>query len=193
MRRRRAVVALVLLSALWLGSVAARIVARGEERAEGKADVAIVLGAAVDGDAPSPVFAERIGWGVRLYRDGRVGKLLFTGGYGEGSRHAEALVARAAAMREGVPAEDILVETRSRTTRQNLVEAQRVMQAEGLETALIVSDPLHMMRAMTMAEDLGLAASGSPTPTSRYRSWRSKSGFLARELYFYHHYLATGD
>jgi len=34
---------------------------------------------------------------------------------------------------------------------------------------------------------------GAPTPTTRYRSWRSRTGFLLREVYFYHHYLVTGD
>jgi uncharacterized SAM-binding protein YcdF (DUF218 family) len=56
-----------------------------------------------------------------------------------------------------------------------------------------VSDPLHMKRAMMMADDLDIAAVSSPTPTSRYRSLKTKLGFLLRELYFIHHYSATGD
>ena len=35
-----------------------------------KADAVIVLGAAVDGDKPSPVFEERINHGVWLYKNG---------------------------------------------------------------------------------------------------------------------------
>jgi uncharacterized SAM-binding protein YcdF (DUF218 family) len=61
-----------------------------------------------------------------------------------------------------------------------------------LDTALIVSDPLHMKRAMRMAAELGVEASPAPTPTSRYRSWATKAPFLARELYFYNHYLIFG-
>jgi hypothetical protein len=44
-----------------------------------------------------------------------------------------------------------------------------------------------------MAGDLGINASAAPTPTSRYRSWQAKSNFLLRELYFYNHYLVTGQ
>jgi len=33
----------------------------------------------------------------------------------------------------------------------------------------------------------------SPTPTSRYRSLKTRLGILLRELCFIHHYVATGD
>ena len=105
---------------------------------------------------------------------------------------AESEVARDFALRAGVPASDIFIETRSRTTRQNLLEAKRVMDSVGLRTAAIVSDPLHMKRALRMSSDLGIAAVSSPTPTTRFRGWRSRAAFLARELYFYHHYLVAG-
>lgn len=102
-------------------------------------------------------------------------------------------MARRFAGQYAVPSSDILIEERSRTTKQNLSEAQLVMDSQGLRSAIIVSDPLHMKRALMMAEGLGLDAVSSPTPSSRYRSVRTKLGFLARELYFYHHYLVTGN
>lgn len=52
-------------------------------------------------------------------------------------------------------------------------------------SAIIVSDPLHMKRAMLMAKDCGIEAYSSPTPTTRYRTLRSKLPFLAREEFFY--------
>lgn len=67
------------------------------------------------------------------------------------------------------------------------------MREHGLKSAIIVSDPLHMKRALMMAEGLEIDAVSSPTPTTRYRSLQSKLGFLFRELYFFHHYLITGD
>jgi uncharacterized SAM-binding protein YcdF (DUF218 family) len=54
---------------------------------------------------------------------------------------------------------------------------------------LIVSDPLHMRRAMTMARDLGLDAYASPTPTSRYISPQSQIEFLWGEVRYYATYL----
>jgi uncharacterized SAM-binding protein YcdF (DUF218 family) len=158
-----------------------------------KSDCIIVLGAAVQDAQPSPVFAERIRHGIGLYQAGCAPKLLFTGGIGEGRQHSESGVGRLVAIQKTVPAGDILIEEHSRTTRQNLSDAKSVMQSHGLKTAIIVSDPLHMKRAMMMADGLGIDAVSSPTPTSRYRSLQTKLGFLVREIYFFHHYLVTGD
>ena len=172
--------------------VAASIAIFGTRSHNGPADCAIVLGAAVYGNRPSPVFEERIKHGLRLYRAQRVRRLVLTGGFGEGAGRAESQVAQAYLLRQGVPRAAILTETSSRTTRQNLVQARKLMQRQKLRTALIVSDPLHMKRALTMAKDLGMAAQPSPTPTSRHRSLRSKAEFLLRELYFIHHYWIAG-
>jgi uncharacterized SAM-binding protein YcdF (DUF218 family) len=158
----------------------------------GRADAAIILGAAVWGSRPSPVFEERIKYGLILYRSGKVRRLILTGGYGEGSRHAESEVAAAYLEARGVPRSAMLIEVRSRTTLQNLEEAKRLMGSEGLRSALIVSDPLHMRRALSQAHGLDISAEPSPTLTSRYRSLSTKAQFLLRELYFLHHYWIFG-
>jgi uncharacterized SAM-binding protein YcdF (DUF218 family) len=184
----------ILLGAvlLWLAILASSIVSFGSRDRATSHDAAIVLGAAAYGSVPSPVFRERIRHALSLYRAGTVRKLIFTGGFGPGASLAEAEVARDVALKEGVPASDILIETRSRTTYQNLLEAKRVMDSAGLRTAAIVSDPLHMKRALRMSLDLGIEAVSSPTPTTRYMGLRSKATFLAREIYFYHLYLING-
>jgi uncharacterized SAM-binding protein YcdF (DUF218 family) len=158
-------------------------------RADVPADAAIVLGAAVWEGEPSPVFEERIKHAVALYRRGRVQRLIFTGGVGLGDQTAEAEVARQYAVTRGVPAEHIHCETSSRVTYGNLRGARSIMERQGLADALIVSDPLHMRRAVQMARDLGIEAYSSPTPTSRYRTWRTKLGFLLRESRMYARYL----
>lgn len=153
------------------------------------ADVAIVLGAAVWDGAPSPVFAERIHHAIRLYEAERVDRIVFTGGQGLGDAQSEAEVAKAYALQQGVAEEHIHCERQSHVTYGNLQGAKRVMAREGLRDALLVSDPLHMRRAMRMAEDLGLKVAPSPTPTTRYRTWRSQLRFLLREARLYASYL----
>jgi uncharacterized SAM-binding protein YcdF (DUF218 family) len=178
---------------IWLGALAHQIIQTGDRSHAGRVDAAVVLGAAVYRDRPSPVFAERINHAVRLYRSKRVRRIIFTGGYAYGAQAAEAQVARAYAVRRGVAPQHILTETRSHTTHENLLEARALMRKSGLKTALIVSDPLHLKRALRMALDLGIASYPSATPTTRYRSVRARAGFLLRELYFYNHYLVTGN
>ena len=155
-------------------------------------DAAIVLGASIWGDKPSPVFKARIDHAINLHQQGKVKYLIFTGGIGKGERFAEAKIAKKYALGQGVKASNVLIETRSKITFENLEEAKKLLDEKQLETVLIVSDPLHMKRAMTMAEDLNIKARTSPTPTSLYKTWRTKSGFLAREIFFYIGYLVLG-
>jgi uncharacterized SAM-binding protein YcdF (DUF218 family) len=181
-----------VLVLVWLALLTLQIVDEAKARATERAEVAIVLGAATYGDLPSPVFEERIKHGIGLYKSKRVRRLLFTGGRGPGAKAAEAMIAKRYAVRRGVPSQVILTETRSKTTHQNLLQARHVMRANALNSALIVSDPLHLKRALRMARDLEIDARASPTLTTRYRSTGAKAGFLLRELYFYNHYLITG-
>jgi uncharacterized SAM-binding protein YcdF (DUF218 family) len=92
-----------------------------------------------------------------------------------------------------VPADAILVETSSHTTRENFTEALPLLQENGIGRVLVVSDPLHMRRAMLMAADLGLDAHPSPTPTSRYESLMTQVPMLFREVYFTLLYRLTGQ
>ena len=154
------------------------------------ADAAIVLGASVWTDRPSPVFEARIAHAVDLYDAGRVPLLVFTGGRSPGDSLSEAVAAAQFAHAQGVPLRAMACETSSRVTEDNLRGAAQIAARRGLGRVLIVSDPLHLRRAVTMARDHGLDASPSPTPTSRYRSVWSRAGFLAREVWFYGGYLA---
>ena len=153
------------------------------------ADAAVVMGATVFRDRPSPVFRERINHAINLYRHGTVQYLIFTGGLAGNDELAESEAAREYALGQGVPAEHIFIETQSNNTCLNLIQAKRIMDENGLEQALIVSDPLHMRRAMWLSDSIGLNAHSSPTPTSRYQSFDRKAGFLVREVYSYGAYL----
>lgn len=186
------VLALVSMILTAVGYSAISIYVYGNTPYVGKADAAIVLGAAAWGNQPSPVFRERINHGINLYNSGNIRSLIFTGGKGESDEPAESVVAKRYAIANGVPEANILTETQSRTTWQNLYYAKQVAVAHQLKRVLIVSDPLHLKRAVLMAQDLGIDAYPSPTPTTRYRSLKSKLQFLARETYFYFVYLLFG-
>ena len=184
---------LLLLLAVWLAGVAAWIVWVGERDQAAPADAIIVLGAAAYDARPSPVLEERIRHGIELYRRGLAKRLIFTGGYGRGARFSESQVAQRYALRHGVPQQAILIETESRTTRQNLQQAAALMRAHQLKRAIIVSDPLHMARALRLAREAGIEALGSSTPTSRFRSFATRKRFLLQEVYFFHRDLVLGS
>ncbi|HEY3040609.1 MAG TPA: ElyC/SanA/YdcF family protein [Pyrinomonadaceae bacterium] len=185
----RILAALVGTLILAIGVIALRIYSYRNKVAQVHADAAIVLGAAVWGNGVSPVFRERINHALELYRSGTVRKIIFTGGQGNRNEPTESSAARQYAIEQGVSPADIIVEESSHTTYENLLFAREAAAARGLKRVLIVSDPLHMKRAVTMATDLGLEAYPSPTPTTRYQSATNQIQLLAHETYYYIGYL----
>lgn len=149
------------------------------------ADAAIVLGAAVYGERPSPIFRERINHAIRLYQDGYVQTIIFTGGVGQRDELAEAEVGRNYALARGVPPEVILIETTSTNTQENLVNAQAVAAENRLDSFLIVSTPYHMRRALNIADDLSMEAYSSPTRTIRWISPFTQTLSFTREVVAY--------
>lgn len=150
-----------------------------------KADVAIILGAATYGGEVSPVYQERINHGITLYKGGYVDKLIVTGGVGNGNHESDAYIAKQYAVSQGISEADILTEDASTITQENLENAKAIMDENGYGTAILVSDPLHMRRSMLLAKDAGITAYSSPTPTSKYASFKTKIPFLVREVFFY--------
>lgn len=144
-----------------------------------------MLGAAIWEGEPSPVFRERINHAIWLYNNGYVEKIILTGGKGEGEQFAESEVAREYAIQNEVPPEALLIETKSAITEKNLNYAYELASEHNLKTFTIVSDPLHMKRAMLMAKTIGMEAYSSPTQTSAYQSLNTQIPFFFRELFYY--------
>jgi len=182
---KRVLLFIAILLVLYIAGTAVSIWQYGKVDEKQPADAAIVLGAGLMDGELSPVFQERVNHGIWLYQNGFVKQLILTGGVAAGNEISDAYVAKLYAMEKGVPEECILLEEESVITQENIENAKAVMDENSHETAIIVSDPLHMKRAMLMARDYGIEAYSSPTPTSRYVSLKSKLPFLAREEFFY--------
>ena len=176
------VVSLIILSAI---ITAVSIAHYGKLDEKAHCDVAIILGAATSGEKVSPVYRERVNHGIWLFENGYVDYLILTGGVGKGNEKSDAYVAKQYAIEKGVPEQVLLIEEKSKITEENLEYAKEIMDAFSMDTAIIVSDPLHMKRAMLMAKDYGIEACPSPTPTTMYKSAKTQIPFLAREVFFY--------
>ncbi len=188
----RFVILLILLSFLiYILSTAYGIISYGKQDNKTPSDAAIILGAGASDNGVSPVYRERINHGIWLYENGYVDYIILTGGVGEGNRHSDAYIARQYALSMSVPDEVIFIEESSGITEENLENAKIIMDENSLDTAIIVSDPLHMKRAMLMAEDYGITAYSSPTPTTMYKTLKTKLPFLIREEFFYIGYSAV--
>lgn len=169
---RGAALGAVLLLALWALSVAA-VHGYGRRDERRSADAIVVLGAAQYDGRPSPVLRARLEHAVRLYDEGVAPVIIMTGGTGPGDTVSEAVVGRRFALKRGVPAEAVLVETEGMTSLQSLRHVAGMMRDGGMKTAVLVSDPFHSLRLKFLAWRLGFEGYTSPTrtsPISRNRS-----------------------
>ncbi|MGA2329563.1 MAG: YdcF family protein [Bryobacteraceae bacterium] len=149
------------------------------------ADVIVVLGAAEYRGKPSPVLKARLDHGLELFRSKRAPRILTTGGAGGDPRFTEGQVGRDYLIRQGVPAEAILVETEGESTTQSTAAAAGIMRRAGLRSCILVSDGYHIFRAKKMLEAQGLSVYGSPrpeAPRNDLRQWwlclRQAVGYL---------------
>ena len=72
-----------------------------------------------------------------------------------------------AAMRAGVPSQRIFIERSGVSSDQSMRTVRRLMDARQLRTALLVSDPFHMLRLHILAARLGIRAYSSPSSARR--------------------------
>ncbi|ANU16911.1 hypothetical protein BBI11_07705 [Planococcus maritimus] len=188
---KRILLVLSLIQTILIAATATSIWTFAGESELLEADAAIVLGTKVIGNEPSPVLEQRIKHAIDLYEAGYVEKIIFTGGTTDGAAIAESEVSRDFAIRHHIPEEDILIETQSLITEENFLFAGEVAEENGLSSFLVVSDPLHMKRALLMAEHAGIDAHSSPTPSTEFKGFTNIAPFFAREVVCYMAYVAV--
>lgn len=99
-----------------------------------------------------------------------------------GARGSNEPIEEAYAMRDyliaqGVGAEWILTDPASFNTRQNIANAVSLLSDKEVRRVAIVTSDYHLPRAMAMAEDAGLDATGIPAPTKLgLRFWLKNHG-----------------
>ena len=119
-------------------------------------DVVIVLGASVVRGKPSPVLKERADTAIALYKAGKAPKILVTGDNGALS-HDEVTPVRKYLLDAGVPAQDIFLDHAGFDTYSSIYRAREVFKAEAVT---IVTQDFHLPRAVWIARQLDVAASG---------------------------------
>ena len=157
--------ALITVIVAWLMSAASVLLWGARDRARAS-DAIVVLGAAQYVGRPSPVLRARLGLALDLWQRGLAHWLIFTGGTGVGDTTSEAAVSRNYALKHGVPDTAILMENEGRTTRESLAAVSAIMHARQMRTAILVSDPFHMLRLRILSTEYGVNAYTSPAKTS---------------------------
>ena len=163
--RRMLTVAMVVVFGLWVASASAVLLWASRDEAR-PAQAIVVLGAAQYSGKPSPVLRARLDHALDLWNRHLASLLILTGGTGAGDTTSEAAVGRTYARKHGVPDSAILVENEGRTTSESMHAVAGMLEVRGLQTALLVSDPFHMLRLRILARRFGFTPYTSPTQTS---------------------------
>jgi uncharacterized SAM-binding protein YcdF (DUF218 family) len=129
-------------------------------------DALVVMGAAQYDGRPSPQLEARLDHVLTLWNEGLASNVIVTGGNIPGDRFTEAEASAGYLVERGIPAAAILSENSGSNSYDSLAGVATLMAERGLADALIVTDPYHALRSRMTAEELGITAYVSPTPTS---------------------------
>jgi uncharacterized SAM-binding protein YcdF (DUF218 family) len=124
----------------------------------------VVLGAGVVGTCePNQNGVRRVLLAARKYREGLAPIVLFTGGVADGTCPISTAMANLG--REvGIPESAIRLEQTSRSTWENGQLSVPLLQREGAQRLLLVTDRLHMLRAAGVFSRLGFQVESASVP-----------------------------
>jgi len=161
-----------------------------------KYDAALILGNRTNlHGAPNPCLAGRVDKGLLLAEQGIVSTLAMTGGRDNENSRIEAEFMAAYAKDKGYKGL-ILIEPRSRSTKENLEFSAPILKAANIKTMIIVSEPYHLWRTekLVAAGYLGsgfeVAYAAAPSPC--WTTWGMLSKGALREPLAIMHNFAKG-
>lgn len=133
-----------------------------------RADCIVLLGAKVRPDGtPSDTLSLRCAAALAAWESGVAPVIVACGARGPDEPTTEAAAARAWLAGKGVPEGAILAEEASASTLQNLQNAKIIMEERGLRTAAVCTSGYHLPRALRLARDIGLDATGIAAASPR--------------------------
>lgn len=156
------------------------------------ADVIVVLGAAQFDGRPSDALKARLIETKRIYSLGLAQSIITVGGGAPGDRTTEAASSRYWLITHGIKKEVITIIAKGRDTLVSTQSYVAEMKRRGLRSVIIVTDPYHCLRAMTMANDLGVTSTCSPVRTGPNSLAQSNIRYLIRETAAYLVYITLG-
>lgn len=167
----------------YLGVVTGQVLlgAKGDPDATEPAGAIVVLGAAQYDGVPSPALSQRLEQALALWRAEMAPLIVVTGGGQPGDRFDEATAATTWLHDHGVPDDRIRREVQGRNTYDQLAATSRFLEAEGIDSVLLVSHRLHAARLRLIADEVGLRAEVSPAP-SQGRVLPNTARLAAREI-----------
>ena len=112
-----------------------------------KKDCVIVCGyPASDDGTISEILKSRVDEGISLYKDGYV-KMMIMSGTNAHNEYVEAEVMKEYALTQGVKEEDILLETKAKSTYHNMLYSKEIVEEYGLKSCYVITNSWHLRKA----------------------------------------------
>jgi uncharacterized SAM-binding protein YcdF (DUF218 family) len=171
MKRVAQLLALVLcVGSLYVGLTVFEVWRVGRTQSTTQVDAIVVMGAAQYDGVPSPLLKARLMHAFDLWKQKIAPRIVLTGGNKPGDRYTEASASAIFLRQQGVPQEELLQESLSRSTYEALRNVRDLVKNDanfaGIERIVIVTDPFHELRSRLTAKEWGFDASTSATPNS---------------------------
>ena len=157
-----------------------------------EADVIVVLGAAQLNGKPGEALEARLVEAKRIYELGYAPLIITVGAGAPGDRTTEAASGKYWLRMNGVPAKDIIAIEEGRDTLVSTKAFASIMKKRYVSDVIIVTDPYHCKRAMSMADDQGVVSTCSPVQTGPNTLAKSGYKYLLREASAYLAYITVG-
>jgi len=155
-------------------------------------DVIVVLGAAQLDGRPGEVLQARLDEAKRIYDLGLAPRIITVGAGAPGDRTTEAASGKYWLTTNGVKSKNVTALEVGRDTWVSTENYVKFMKLKKMKDVIIVTDPFHCRRAMTMANDLGVVATCSPVQTGPNSLDNSGKRYLIRETGAYLSYVSLG-
>jgi uncharacterized SAM-binding protein YcdF (DUF218 family) len=171
MKRVAQILALVLcVGSLYVGLTVFEVWRVGHTQSTAQVDAIVVMGAAQYDGVPSPLLKARLMHAFDLWKQKIAPRIVLTGGNKPGDRFTEASASAIFLRQQGVPQEDLLQESSSRSTYEALRNVRDLVKNDanfaGIERIVIVTDPFHELRSRLTAREMNFEATTSPTSNS---------------------------
>ena len=151
-----------------LSVLTAVCVCAGMEYRTEPSDCIIVLGAHVWEDGRlSNALTYRCEAALEAWKKGIAPTIIVCGAQGRGEPSTEAEAMRGWMLEHGVPEDRVILEPESVNTLQNLSNARDIMASRGFETAAVCTNNYHLRRALWLARDVGIEATGIAAPSTK--------------------------
>lgn len=156
------------------------------------ADVIVVLGTAQLNGKPGEALEARLVEAKRIFDLGYAPTIITVGAGAPGDRTTEAASGKYWLRTHGVPARKVTAIEEGRDTLVSTKAYAAVMKKRYVSDVIIVTDPFHCARAITMAKDQGVLATCSPVQTGPNTLENSGYKYLIREAGAYLAYITVG-